>query len=111
MEKLEVLYNAECPICRREIEHYERLSGDDVDYVRITPDTALDWGLTEDQAAEKLHARARWRCGCGGGGLCRDLAAIALFQTLGSDCEFQADQSDIIRGLSQNFGPFVICGP
>ena len=31
MEKLEVLYNSECPICRREIEHYERLSGDDVD--------------------------------------------------------------------------------
>ena len=57
MEKLEVLYNSECPICRREIEHYERLSGDDVDYVAITPDTALDWGLTEDQAAEKMHAR------------------------------------------------------
>ncbi len=66
MEKLEVLYNAECPICRSEIEHDERLSGDDVDYVAITPDIVLDWGLTEDQAAEKLHARR-------GGDVCRSV--------------------------------------
>ncbi len=57
MAKLEVLYNAECPICRREIEHYERLSGDEVEYIKITADAAADWGLTEDQAAQQLHAR------------------------------------------------------
>ena len=57
MADLEVLYNAECPICRREIEHYERLSGDKVKYIKITADTAADWGLSEDQAAEQLHAR------------------------------------------------------
>ena len=57
MENLEVLYNAECPICRREIEHYERLSGDEVKYIKITADTAADWGLTEDQATQQLHAR------------------------------------------------------
>ena len=57
MADLEVLYNAECPICRREIEHYGRLSGDKVKYIKITADTAADWGLSEDQAAEQLHAR------------------------------------------------------
>jgi hypothetical protein len=36
MAQLEVLYNADCPICRREIEHYKRISGDDLAYVEIT---------------------------------------------------------------------------
>ena len=57
MAQLEVLYNAECPICRREIEHYKRISGDDLTYVEITADTAADWGLSEDQAAKQLHVR------------------------------------------------------
>ena len=57
MPKLEVLYNAECPICRREIEHYKRLSGDDVAYVEITAQTAADWGLSGEQAAQQLHVR------------------------------------------------------
>ncbi|HAJ84210.1 MAG: DUF393 domain-containing protein [Planktomarina sp.] len=57
MASLEVLYNAECPICRREIDHYQSLSGDDVEYIKLTPDIATVWGLTEDQAAQQLHAR------------------------------------------------------
>ena len=57
MAKLEVLYNDECPICSREIGHYSRLSDDDVDYVKITDQSAADWGLTQDQAAKQLHAR------------------------------------------------------
>jgi len=57
MAQLEVLYNADCPICRREIEHYKRLSGDDVAYVQITAQTAADWGLSEEQAAQQLHVR------------------------------------------------------
>jgi len=57
MAQLEVLYNAECPICRREIEHYKRISGDDLAYVEITAQTAADWGLSEDQAAKQLHVR------------------------------------------------------
>ena len=57
MARLEVLYNAECPICRREIEHYKRLSGDDLAYVEITAKSAADWGLSEDQAAKQLHVR------------------------------------------------------
>ena len=57
MAQLEVLYNAECPICRREIEHYKRISGDELAYVEITAETAADWGLSEDQAAKQLHVR------------------------------------------------------
>ena len=57
MANLEVLYNAECPICRREIDHYQSLSGDDVEYIKLTTDIATVWGLTEDQAAQQLHAR------------------------------------------------------
>jgi predicted DCC family thiol-disulfide oxidoreductase YuxK len=76
MANLEVLYNSECPICRREIEHYKRLSGDDVNYVEITADTARDWGLTEDQAAEKLHAR------CGDGVVVGVEAFVVIWQRL-----------------------------
>ena len=57
MAQLEVLYNAECPICRREIEHYKRISGDDLACVEITAQSAADWGLSEDQAAKQLHVR------------------------------------------------------
>ena len=57
MAQLEVLYNAECPICRREIEHYKRISGDELTYVEITAETAASWGLSEDQAAKQLHVR------------------------------------------------------
>ena len=46
MAQLEVLYNADCPICRREIEHYKRISGDDLAYVEITAKSAADWGLS-----------------------------------------------------------------
>jgi predicted DCC family thiol-disulfide oxidoreductase YuxK len=56
--KLEVLYNDDCPICRREIHHYAGMSGDDVEFVKITQETASDWGLTEDQAAQQIHARS-----------------------------------------------------
>ena len=76
MAKLEVLYNAECPICRREIEHYKRLSGDEVEYIKITADAATDWGLTEDQAAQQLHARR-------GGNLIIGVDAfVAIWQSL-----------------------------
>lgn len=57
MAKLEVLYNDQCPICSREIRHYTKLSNDNVDYIKITDQSAADWGLTQDQAAKQLHAR------------------------------------------------------
>lgn len=57
MSRLEVLYNAECPICRREIAHFAKRTGEDVEFVPVTPDSAADWGLTEEQALRRLHAR------------------------------------------------------
>ena len=58
MAKLEVLYNDDCPICRREIKHYASLSGDAVEFVKITEQSAADWGLTPDQATQQIHARS-----------------------------------------------------
>jgi predicted DCC family thiol-disulfide oxidoreductase YuxK len=58
MTKLEVLYNDDCPICSREIKHYRGLSGDDLTFVKITKESAADWGLTEEQAAKQIHARS-----------------------------------------------------
>ena len=58
MAKLEVLYNDDCPICRREIKHYAGLSGDGVEFVKITEQSAADWGLTPDQATQQIHARS-----------------------------------------------------
>lgn len=60
-EKTEILYNASCPICSREVNHYQRLSRaadlpiayDDLsDAARLT-----DWGVTKEQAAKRLHLR------------------------------------------------------
>lgn len=57
MSKLQVLYNGDCPICSREIAHYQSLRPVDVDFIPITKDTAHEWGLSEDEAAAQLHAR------------------------------------------------------
>lgn len=57
MSRLEVLYNADCPICRREIAHFARRTGQDVAFVPVTEQTAANWGLSEAQALQKLHAR------------------------------------------------------
>ena len=38
--------------------HYAGMSDDDVAYIKITKETASDWGLTEDQAAQQIHARS-----------------------------------------------------
>lgn len=58
LAKLEVLYNDDCPICRREIKHYAGLSDGSVAFVKITERSAADWGLTEEQAVKQLHARS-----------------------------------------------------
>ncbi len=57
MSKLEILYNAECPICSREIEHYKKLPASELEFVPIAADALEDWGLEEDMATKKLHAR------------------------------------------------------
>lgn len=57
MADLEVLYNSECPICNREINHYKKISKDNITFIAINNETANNWNLSKDQAAKKLHAR------------------------------------------------------
>ena len=57
MAKLEVLYNSECPICDKEIKHYEKISSGKILYSPISPASLGSWGTSEGQAAEKLHVR------------------------------------------------------
>ncbi|WP_300058568.1 thiol-disulfide oxidoreductase DCC family protein [uncultured Roseobacter sp.] len=61
MSETDVLYNAQCPVCSREIDHYARLteaqalplSYDDLNDVT----TLARWGVTADDAARRLHVR------------------------------------------------------
>lgn len=60
-EKTEVLYNGECPVCSREVNHYAKLSADQalpIRYDDLNDLSKLDvWGITPDQAARRLHVR------------------------------------------------------
>ena len=60
-EKTEVLYNDTCPICSREVGHYERLtqiSGAPVAYDPLNQtDTLVHWGVDAETAAKRLHVR------------------------------------------------------
>jgi predicted DCC family thiol-disulfide oxidoreductase YuxK len=60
-DETEVLYNAACPVCRREIEHYEKLSTRAALPIRYDDlgDAALlaRWGIEAEAAAERLHVR------------------------------------------------------
>lgn len=53
-----VLYNADCPVCSFEIDHYRaRADRDNLDIAFDDlngPDLA-EWNLSEDQAARRLH--------------------------------------------------------
>lgn len=57
----EVLYNAACPICRREIEHYEKISTRDALPIRYDDlgdtETLARWGIDAQAAAQRLHVR------------------------------------------------------
>ncbi|MEM9967620.1 MAG: DUF393 domain-containing protein [Pseudomonadota bacterium] len=59
--EVEVLYNGECPICSREVRHYEKLSKQaalPIQYDDIVDADALErWGVTPDQAAKRFHVR------------------------------------------------------
>lgn len=60
-DETEVLYNASCPVCSREVNHYARLSRDAA--LPITYDDLgdaeklTDWGVSADDAAKRLHVR------------------------------------------------------
>ena len=59
--KTQVLYNADCPVCSLEIEHYARISKanklavvfDDLN----APQNLARWGLDVETAAKRLHVK------------------------------------------------------
>jgi predicted DCC family thiol-disulfide oxidoreductase YuxK len=55
---LRVLYNASCPVCRAEIDHYASAAAQQDLPLRFDdlngPNLAL-WGISADQAARRLH--------------------------------------------------------
>lgn len=57
----EVLYNAACPVCRKEIDHYAHISARDalpIGYDDLNDATLLArWGLDAEDAAKRLHVR------------------------------------------------------
>ena len=59
-EKPKVLYNGACPVCRREIDHYRRLDGDQgsalafADISKSGPELA-GLELSDDEARRRLH--------------------------------------------------------
>lgn len=59
-DKLDVLYNASCPICRREVDHYAKLSAKHdlpIGYHDLGEAELAAWGMTTKDAAQRLHVR------------------------------------------------------
>jgi predicted DCC family thiol-disulfide oxidoreductase YuxK len=55
-----VLYNADCPICRFEVDHHKKKAAEqglDVAFEDLNTDARQDWGVDEDTAARRLHVR------------------------------------------------------
>lgn len=53
-----VLYNAACPVCRAEIDHYARYTaaqGVAIRYDDLNSDVRADWRIDADSAARRLH--------------------------------------------------------
>jgi predicted DCC family thiol-disulfide oxidoreductase YuxK len=56
----EVLYNARCPVCRAEIDHYAgyaRARHLPVTFHDLNSRDLADWGIGADEAARRLHVR------------------------------------------------------
>ena len=56
--KTSVLYNANCPVCNFEIQHYARYAGDNQLPIRfddLNSDARAGWGLDADTAARRLY--------------------------------------------------------
>jgi predicted DCC family thiol-disulfide oxidoreductase YuxK len=57
----EVLYNAACPVCSKEIDHYAALTEQEVlpiGYDDLNdPEKLARWGLSPEAAARRLHVR------------------------------------------------------
>lgn len=58
MTNTKVLYNADCPVCSFEINHYAAYAAKTALPLRfedLNEDALDDWGLTRDQAARRLY--------------------------------------------------------
>lgn len=58
--KTHVLYNGECPVCSFEIGHYKSYAQKralPLDFEDLNQGDLSHWGLTEDQAAQRLFVR------------------------------------------------------
>lgn len=59
-DSLRVLYNGSCPICSKEIEHYQRYSegeGLPIAYDDLMTEARESWTIDEDNAAKALRVR------------------------------------------------------
>lgn len=57
-DETRILYNDTCPLCRFEIGHYRARAEATGAPLAFDPlEKAGDWGMTEDQAARRLHVR------------------------------------------------------
>ena len=57
-EETKVLYNAQCPVCRFEIDHYRSYSQKSdlaIQFDDLNSDALLAWEITSDQAARRLY--------------------------------------------------------
>ncbi|MDJ0832287.1 MAG: DUF393 domain-containing protein [Gammaproteobacteria bacterium] len=69
---IKVFYDGQCPMCRREIEHYQGLKGADrIDWVDITLSSEVleQHDLTLDQAMARFHVldgQGQWQVGAYG---------------------------------------------
>ena len=53
-----VLYNANCPVCNFEIQHYARYAGETglpIRFDDLNSDARMQWGLDADTAAKRLY--------------------------------------------------------
>lgn len=58
--RTEVLYNANCPVCRAEIEHYQGYAEAQrlpIAFHDLNADDLDRWGVDADAAAKRLHVR------------------------------------------------------
>lgn len=56
--KTSVLYNATCPVCNFEIQHYARYAGATglpIRFDDLNSDARVQWGLDADTAAKRLY--------------------------------------------------------
>jgi predicted DCC family thiol-disulfide oxidoreductase YuxK len=63
-DETRILYNAECPVCRFEIGHYAAHAGRHDLPMRFEDLNTADlarWGITDDQAARRLHVLHKGR--------------------------------------------------